>query len=270
MHFYVPGTAESAILRLWRLIIGSCCVFCNRKGHRDRDICCSCEQLLVPRIARKSRNRVNYLCGLCGDEQTVNFSPKEFHAISNEQALLAEGFYCRKCQISNTLFVRLLAPYRYEFPLDSVIKKLKYGQQRLLGRVLGSLLASFAKAQADFDLPQLIVPVPMHPTRQLRRGYNQADDIARWCAKDLGIPYRSGAATRIFDTGSMAGLSKSARQLRILGAFCAAEEVYGKRVAIVDDVLTTGATARELARELYDTGALSVELWVLARTSSAR
>lgn len=268
MHFYVPRTAESAILRLRRLIIGSCCVFCNRKSGVDRDICCSCEQLLMPRIVRKSRNRVNYLCGLCGDEQTEYCSPQEFHDISNGQALSAQGFFCQQCQNTNTLFVRLLAPYRYEFPLDSIIKKLKYGKQRLLGRVLGSLLASFAKTQAD--LPQMIVAVPMHPSRQLGRGYNQADDIARWCAKDLGIPYRSRAASRIFDTGSMAGLSKSARQLRILGAFSAAEEVNGKRVAIVDDVLTTGATARELARELYDTGALSVELWVLARTSSAR
>lgn len=268
MHFYVPRTAESAILRLRRLIIGSCCVICHRKSHPKRDICCSCEQLLMPRVLRTSRTRVNYLCGLCGDEQTEYLSPQEFHDISDEQAFYGQAFYCLKCQNSSTLFVRLLAPYRYEFPLDSIIKKLKYGKQRLLGRVLGSLLASFAKTQAD--LPEMIVSVPMHPSRQLGRGYNQAEDIARWCAKDLGIPYRSRAAIRISDTGSMAGLSKSARQLRILGAFRASEEVNGKRVAIVDDVLTTGATARELARELYDTGALSVELWVLARTSSAR
>lgn len=268
MHFYVPGTAESAILRLQRLIIGSCCVFCNRKSTLNRDICSSCEQLLMPRVVRKSRNRVNFLCALCGVETTEYLFEHDLHDISDREAHLRHSYFCQKCQISNTLFSGVLAPYRYQFPLDKIIKRLKYGQHRVLGRVLGEVLASFARSQGE--LPQVIVPVPMHPSRQHKRGYNQAADIARWCAKALDVPYRSQAATRVFDTGSMAGLSKSARQLRILGAFRATDEVKGLRVAIVDDVLTTGATARELARELYDTGALSVELWVLARTSSSR
>lgn len=265
MHFYMPRTADSAILRLQRLIIGSCCAFCNSKSELDRDICCACEQLLMPRIVRQSKNRVNFLCGLCGEEKTQYFPAANVHDNVDKE----RRFCCQSCQISNALIGRVLAPYRYEFPLDRIIKKLKYGKQRRLGRVLGSLLASFVESQSD-TRPDLIIPVPMHSTRQSSRGYNQAADIARWCAKQLGVTYRPSAASRLYDTGSLAGLSKSARQIRILGAFRASKEVRGKRVAIVDDVLTTGATSRELARELYDTGALSVELWVLARTSSSR
>ncbi|MDB4224110.1 phosphoribosyltransferase family protein [Granulosicoccus sp.] len=145
---------------------------------------------------------------------------------------------------------------------------MKYGQRRVFARVLGGLLASAAKSSES--LPDVLIPVPLHESRQLLRGYNQAADIGRWCANELDLQYKPWLVSRVYDTGSLAGLSKTARQLRILGAFKASPDVKGCRIAIVDDVMTTGATARELARELYDTGALSVELWVLARTSNDR
>jgi ComF family protein len=268
MHFYLPRFKELANSVVYRLKIGSYCVLCNRSTHQNLDICSACEKWLVPRILQIDNTSRSYLCVLCGMEQ-MHVS----HAKGSNSALKmnnsAGNFYCcHFCQNIDGVFHRMIAPYRYEFPLDQIIARMKYGQRRVFARVLGGLLASAAKSSES--LPDVLIPVPLHASRQLVRGYNQAADIGQWCARELNLQYKPWLVSRVFDTGSLAGLSKAARQLRILGAFKASPDVKGCRIAIVDDVMTTGATARELARELYDTGALSVELWVLARTSSDR
>jgi ComF family protein len=268
MHFYLSIFKEMANSAARRLKIGIYCVLCNRPSLQNIDICDACEKCLAPRVYKENNLRWTYLCVSCGDEHTqiIRQSDSDDEIIMNNSA---NSFYCcRSCQESGVNFYRIVAPYRYEFPIDHIIGRMKYGQQRIFGRVLGGLLASSVKSLES--LPDILIPVPLHAARQAERGYNQAADIARWCAHELDLQCMPWMATRIFDTGSLAGLSKAARQLRILGAFSAAPDVKGCRIAIVDDVLTTGATARELARELYDTGALSVELWVLARTSSDR
>lgn len=268
MHFYMPNLKEVANSALNRLKIGSYCVLCNRPSRQKVDLCGACHEWLTPRAYQRIGGVWSYLCVLCGEEQTPNGLVCSTHdAISVNKTADALNF-CQSCQNIDGAFRRIVAPYRYEFPLDQIIGRMKYGQRRVFGRVLGELLAS---AVEPFDsLPDVIVPVPLHAARQAERGYNQAADIARWCAAGLALPCQPWLVSRVFDTGSLAGLSKASRQHRILGAFSAASEVRGCRIAIVDDVLTTGATARELARELYDTGAVSVELWVLARTSSER
>ncbi|MBX2882856.1 MAG: ComF family protein [Granulosicoccus sp.] len=166
---------------------------------------------------------------------------------------------------------RIIAPYRYVFPMDRLIQRMKYQGDRRLGRVLGSLLARHVATELDSaELPDILIPVPLHSSRLATRGFNQAREIAHWCARELQLPAASDGVRRIVDTDSLAGLTRAERQHRILGAFRASSEVADRRIAIIDDVLTTGSTARELARELYDSGALSVEAWVLARTSSDR
>jgi ComF family protein len=218
------------------------------------DFCDDCNSLLQ-RCAYVDRSGLlTSLCLLCGDE-----------LIGCADSL------CDHCQGTRAAFTRIVVPYRYAFPLDKLVQSLKYHEQRTLGRVFGSLLAQAVRQATPrgIDLPTHLVPVPLHPARYRERGFNQSADIARWCARELALEY-SAAATREWDTGSLAGLSRAERQHRILGAFRAAPAVAGRHLAIVDDVLTTGSTARELARELYDTGAESVELWVLARTSSKR
>ena len=268
MHISMPEVRELAISALKRLKTGSCCVLCNRIGHQDIDLCTACNDWLPGRINLINPTTCSYLCVVCGAEHSSMVSKDQ----SNQDTQISLGSgglqNCLKCQKTDKMFRRILAPYRYEYPLDHIIGRMKYGQRRVFGRVFGRLLASSARCLDE--LPDVLVPVPLHPRRQAERGYNQAGDIARWCADELNLSYRPGLVSRISDTGSLAGLSKAARQLRILGAFRASSGVNGLRIAIVDDVMTTGATARELARELYDTGALSVELWVLARTSSER
>lgn len=268
MHFYMPNFKELVNSVVVRLKIDSYCVLCGRSSHQNLDICSDCEKWLAPRIFQRNDTVWSYLCVMCGSEHV-----QHGHDTRTNDKILTKNstgnFYCcRSCEGIDGVFQRIVAPYRYEFPIDHIIGRMKYGQRRVFGRVLGGLLATSAKSLES--LPDVIVPVPLHASRQVERGYNQAADIARWCAVELDLQYKPWLVTRVFDTGSLAGLSKAARQLRILGAFRASPAVKGCRIAIVDDVMTTGATARELARELYDTGALSVELWVLARTSNDR
>ncbi|MEE9321311.1 MAG: hypothetical protein V3U76_12755 [Granulosicoccus sp.] len=147
---------------------------------------------------------------------------------------------------------------------------MKYQDQRELSRVLGGVLAAevMRDLRGRIDLPDIILPVPMYSTRLTERGFNQAADIARWCARELRLPCKARWAKRATDTGSLAGLSRVERQLRIRGAFNVHTAVADQHIAIVDDVLTTGATSGELTRELLDSGAASVQLWVLARTEA--
>lgn len=256
MRFYPPDWRRWPESALQRLNFGSQCVICARASGPGIDLCDDCESLLQRCVIVDSSGYVSALCLCCGAELAGR----------------AGELSCTLCPGVSTPFARIVAPYRYDFPVDRLIHALKYRDERVLARVLGTLLARAVTRQttAGQSLPSQLVPVPLHISRQRQRGYNQSADIARWCARDLGIESRSRAATRECDTGSLAGLSRAERQYRILGAFRAQEQVAGKHVAIVDDVLTTGSTARELARELYDTGAASVELWVLARTSSSR
>ena len=274
MRIYRPVWSESLVNPFTRLKIGSCCSLCFGHSPPSIDICDACESLLHRLVHTNRAGLKTQVCLQCGVETPV----KQPQQDSAPRAAQSPGYRslpgtgsCSACMDRWPLFERIVAPYRYHFPLDRLIHDLKYRNQRSLARVFGALLARSVRLQGDeVPMPDYLIPVPLHPKRRASRGYNQAHQIARWCACDLRLRCRPGAAHRIVDTESLAGLSRSERQYRILGAFRATSVVAGKRVAIVDDVLTTGATAGELARELYDTGAESVELWVLARTSSDR
>lgn len=159
--------------------------------------------------------------------------------------------------------------WRYAAPVDEWVAALKHHDRQPLARVFGEAMARQAALRSGQRCsPQLLLPVPLHPDRLRRRGFNQAERIAHWAGRALRLPVRAGAARRILDTGSLAERSRAERQLAIRGAFTVEPSLAGRRLAIVDDVLTTGATAGELARECLDTGAAAVELWVVARTAA--
>ncbi len=148
-----------------------------------------------------------------------------------------------------------------------MIGRLKYRQQLPFGRLLGSLLAEeVARVTTDNQYPDVLLPVPLSISRYRSRGFNQAGEIAHWCGKVLGIDVFPTAVGRQLDTVSLAGLDRSERSQQIRGAFWADPSLKGLSVAMVDDVLTTGATSGELATELIDYGVRDVQLWVVART----
>jgi ComF family protein len=111
-----------------------------------------------------------------------------------------------------------------------------------------------------------LVPVPLHPGRLAERGYNQALEIARVLGGGLDLPLDSRCCHRVAATPPQAGLDEVARRRNIRGAFAVHSPLPWSRVAIVDDVVTTGSTVSELARVLRRAGVREIEVWAAART----
>jgi len=151
----------------------------------------------------------------------------------------------------------------YEGGLRGLIQLFKYGRVPTLARPLGELLSRALPRDRPFDM---IVPMPMHWLRRWRRGFNQADLLAREVARRTGVPL-AAVVKRRRATPPQAGLTSAARRANVAAAFAAtnAEHIRGRRVLLIDDVLTTGATASACARILRQSGAASVTVLTLAR-----
>ncbi len=154
----------------------------------------------------------------------------------------------------------------YEYPVSALIAQLKYAGRTDLGRCLGELLADSLASAGSARPADCIVPVPLHPARERERGYNQAEEIAAPIARRLGLSIGARLCRRLVNTPRQTGLSAAQRAHNLAGAFSASRTVSGARIAVVDDVLTTGATARALASALRCAGAREVRLWAVART----
>ena len=163
---------------------------------------------------------------------------------------------------------RWFAVCAYAPPVDAMIQALKYGGQLAIGRVLGRLLA---RGAADFGLQldvDCVLPVPLHPHRHAGRGFNQSAEIARYAARGLSLPVEPRLAVRLRETRPQVGLATAERRANLQDAFAGRPGlVRGRRIAIVDDVITTGSTVAELARALRQAGAASVDVWCVARAT---
>lgn len=178
--------------------------------------------------------------------------------------LAPERGTCETCLGRRPVFDASFAPYRYEFPLVELIHRLKYGGQVAIARLLGSVLAR-RLAERGVPAADAVVPVPLHPSREAKRGYNQAAEIARFAAEQLRLPVLDRAAMRIRNTDEQAALPAIVRRVNVSGAFEVRAGSLPPSVAIVDDVLTTGATADALAAALKRAGCRRVEVWAVAR-----
>ncbi|WP_439887279.1 ComF family protein [Pseudomonas sp. MBLB4123] len=180
------------------------------------------------------------------------------------------GLICGACQRRPPSFDRVTAPWRYAFPVDSLITRFKHQAQWPLGRLLGELLSHHLRHAFAEGLPRpdLLLPVPLANARQRRRGFNQAQLLAQWLSEELRLPRQGHWLQRIGDTPAQQQLNAAARRRNLRHAFALAAEsrVAGLHLALVDDVLTTGATAESLARLLKKAGAARVDVYCLART----
>ena len=174
------------------------------------------------------------------------------------------GTPCVNCLSRCPAFDAAFVPYRYEFPLVELIHRLKYGRQVAIARILGTVLAH-RLCERGRPVVDAIVPVPLHAAREARRGYNQAGEIARFAGEITGLPVLDRVALRLRATEEQAALPASVRRVNVSGAFEALAGCVPAAVAIVDDVMTTGATADALAQVLKRAGCRRVEAWAVAR-----
>lgn len=173
--------------------------------------------------------------------------------------------FCGRCLRKPPHFERSVCAFLYREPVNWLLQGLKY-QRRLSGvPVLSGLLLEQLRARPR-QWPELIVPMPLHRARLRRRGFNQALELARPLARELGIPLANGICERVRDTPQQSELPASRRAANVRNAFRMRGELSVKHVAIVDDVVTTGATVNELARLLKRNGAETVQVWAVART----
>lgn len=171
------------------------------------------------------------------------------------------GEICGACLREAPPFDATWAVLDYGFPVDRLIQALKYGHRLSTSRLFVDLMAAVPVPEAD-----IVLPMPLHPARLRERGFNQAAELARSLAQRWGLPVLLDGVVRDFDTTPQASLPWKARVANIRGAFRVTAPLAGKRVVVIDDVMTTGATLTEFARALKAAGAERVENRVVART----
>lgn len=217
------------------------CVFCGvRSIPGEGRVCGGCRDDL-PWIAKA--------CGLCGEPVAAD---------------LARGVHCGTCQKFPPPFQAMIAPLRYEFPVDVALKALKFGRRLHYAQAFSELLIEeMQRRSPDVDA---LLPVPLHWKRQAFRGFNQATELVRPLARRYALPTVVGVARRRA-TPFQSGLTASERSKNLHNAFVIRKPLEFEHVLIVDDVVTTGATTRQLAKELLRNGVARVSVLAVARAT---
>lgn len=224
----------------WWLFPGHC-VLCDLGSGRDFDLCASCEADLP---------WIQVACPRCA------------------VPLPTPAPACAGCLRRPPSFACTRAPMAYQGVVASLVPLWKKGELPALQRVLVGLLAArVAPGAANVDL---LLPVPLHRRRRAQRGFNQAQELALGLGAELGLPVLMRPVVRTRDTRSQQGLSAAARRRNLRGAFRIEADLSERHVAVVDDVVTTGATAEALAVAALRAGAERVEVWAVARTPRPR
>ncbi|KRW58876.1 amidophosphoribosyltransferase [Pseudomonas sp. TTU2014-080ASC] len=184
--------------------------------------------------------------------------------------LPVDGLVCGSCLKRPPAFDRVIAPWRYAFPVDTLITRFKHQGKLPLGHLLAELLAQHIQHGMNDGLskPDLLLPVPLAGKRLRQRGFNQAELICQWLSTALEVPVQKRWLIRQIDTPAQQQLDAKTRRRNLRSAFqlMTNAEVKNRHIALVDDVLTTGATAEMLARLLKRAGAAQVDVYCLART----
>ncbi|TXK62225.1 ComF family protein [Alkalisalibacterium limincola] len=226
-----------AARRLLDAVLPPRCVVCGEPGDAPDALCAAC-------FTRLPWNHTP--CGVCALPLCDDSGP------------------CRCTRRRHAVIDRVLAPLRYEFPVTSLVPRLKFHGDLAAGRALTQLLDL---ALRDEPRPDALVPVPLHSRRLASRGYDQALELARPLARALDIPLRTDLLRRTRDTRPQTELRARSRRRNLQDAFRAVGVVPG-HVALLDDVMTTGNTLNECAVALREAGADRVEAWVVARASA--
>lgn len=217
------------------------CVLCGAPGTFGLDLCVGC-------LADLPHN--HHACSRCA--HPLPWDPQ------------ATGV-CGACQRQPPPQDASHVPFLYQDAIPSLVVGAKFHGRLNLARLLGLCLARSLR-QEGVTRPDIIIPVPLHPQRMRERGYNQALEIARSLSRELAIPVDPSICVRLRDTTPQVGLEREERRRNVRGAFGVIRPVASRHVAILDDVVTTGGTAGEVARVLRQAGTARIDLWAVART----
>ena len=228
---------ESALIGLYPPV----CLLCGADGHGQRDLCGGCAADLPANTNP---------CPRCAEPLPPGARP---------------GTPCGRCVRHPPPFASCHAPYLYEPPVDWLVGRLKFHGRLAAGRLLATLLGDRLPAGAT-PRPDLVVPMPLHADRLRTRGFNQATELARPLSHRLAVPLATDLVFRTRGGAPQSRLAQGLRHANVRGAFAVRAPLAGRHVAVVDDVVTTGATAAELARTLLRAGASRVDVWAVART----
>ncbi|HYH03698.1 MAG TPA: ComF family protein [Bacillota bacterium] len=173
---------------------------------------------------------------------------------------------CKQCETTELFFEKARAVALYEGALREYLADLKYRFRPELGQALGELLVEWVRANPDFRKADLVIPIPVHPHKLAARGYNQAELLAYPLADYLGMVVKNRVLVRTKLTETQNSLNRVDRFLNVKNAFeiINTSAVSGRRVLLIDDILTTGATVSEAARLLLKAGATEVNVLTLA------
>lgn len=171
---------------------------------------------------------------------------------------------CGACQRRPPHFDATTALLHYRPPVDYLVQRLKFSGELAIAPLLSGLLAKQVSSPGT-TLPDVLVPVPLHPSRLRERGFNQATEIARLLGRRLQLTVNHRLCRRTRNTDAQSLLPVKIRHWNVRNAFAVTERIPARHVAIIDDVMTTGHTVNELARVLKRAGAKRVDVWVIAR-----
>ncbi len=172
---------------------------------------------------------------------------------------------CGQCQSNPPPFDRTVALFRYRPPISQLIQQFKFNDRLAMTPVFSRLLIE--RLEQEKNLPQAILPVPLHPVRQRERGFNQAIELARPIAKHFNLPLLTETVSRQRYTTTQSSLDARQRRKNLRGAFVIQRAIPFTHIALVDDVITTGTTLRELTRTLRQQGIERIDCWAIAKTS---
>lgn len=173
------------------------------------------------------------------------------------------GEVCGHCLAQPPLFTRTTAAFGYAFPLDKLIQAMKYGEQLALAYAFARKLAQCIDKSA---LPDYVIPMPLHPAKLRKRGFNQSLLIAAAIARELNLKLLANGCRRVRDTPPQSALPWKERNKNVRNAFRCDVDLTGKRIAMVDDVMTSGASLNAFAAALRECDAGEISAWVVART----
>lgn len=233
------------ISQLYQKLLPPTCVLCGRETLTSYNLCTACKKSL-PILSHKCVRCAQFLPSFTADNA---------------------AYLCGHCLKNPPPYALTHALFPYQPPIVSLIIGLKFKRDLSFAQTLGDLMGEKIATEwyLGQPLPDLILPMPLHAKRLCERGFNQAVEIARPIAAQFALPLDLSGIKRIKDTSPQSGLSALKRKQNMANAFKATRDYANLSIAVIDDVITTSHTIRELCKALQNAAAKEIHIWCCAR-----